>query len=1384
MGPKAMLVALGGAALWPLVAPLLGTGVAVGVVTGAMGLLGAPGQGFISDFLQRVAMRRDAAADTADPKLRAMLERELLLRLDSQDLAAAALREELSDLLQTVGAVEVAVEAAVGDARDELARGLAELGADWTEFRWVVAKVQDMLHDIQTRQAEALALQREQLDLQREQLVKTNVLIGIHIPRAEPPPVDERLEHEPDPAEVACPYKGLESFQPEDAGYFFGREELVAHLLARLAESPFLAVIGGSGSGKSSLLRAGVVPALWAGALPHSKDWVLRIMTPGREPLEELAMRVSLLQGLASGSLLADLRADPRHLGLAVRQALLDAPEPVRVVLVIDQLEELFTLGRSDEERQLFLEALLGAVAQGDGRAVVVAAVRADFYGRLAGYAAFAAAVRDNQVLVSAMSDLELKRAIEQPASAAGLSTEPGLAEVMVQDLAGEPGALPLLSHALLETWKRRRGRTLTVAGYLESGGVREAIARTADRVFSERLSRAQRLIARQVFFRLTEPGDGTEDTRRRARFDELVPRSQGASAVEAVVNVLADERLLTTGEGTVELAHEALIQHWPTLRGWLDEDRAGRRLHRRLSEAAEEWERVGRDDTAVYRGVRLAEAVEWVKGHPESVNQRERAFLAAGVTVRNHEHRRTRASVAVLLALLVVGSSALIIALWQRASAARERRLADSRAIAATAESEVPVNARVGLLLAIEAARKARTDEATDALRQALLQPENRVTFPVRPDFAELSRDGRTLLTEAFPNAALWDARTGARRVQFAPIDDVSSAAVSPSGRLIATADSSDTVSVWTSTGRLVTRRIRHDNVGPGEHQVVGAQPFSPDEKLLVTTDGQHAATIWEAKNGRAHAVLRATSTIYDAGFSPDGRYVAATTGDNHSEVWQVATGAPVAVLVGGTPRFSPDSRRILTFARPGVDVWALPSGRQIVDLPGLSDSATFSQNGRYLLLLSAAGVRILAVDGWKQVAFPPPQIDLPTDVPGFAPDGRFAMDRDRLVSVPTGETVARFHPGSMTPVFSADGTSFVASDDAGLHIWTIPVWRAIPLTPGTDVLGLQATGDHWIVAISDRFGAARVWEAKLEPPNREARPQVEAQIPAVNVAFARDGGYMAAVTARGDVDIWRIATWKQIARLPKMFRGIQPGDRPPLAISDDGREIGVWPCGVLANTLNPSIWDVATGRRLSSRAASNCGSSDTVVISPDGRLVATRSSDGVAVWNARTGQVVTTLRVQGSHAQENQVEPTAFNRSGTRVLTVSYGGDPGEVLGDETAQIWDTHTGDVLAAMVGHSSAVIDAAFSPDDAFVTTASIDGTVRVWESGSGRAVASLPIRASVVGVGRGPVIVAAGAGIIHTIACDVCHPFADLLKLAQRRAHGELTRQERREFLP
>ena len=353
------------------------------------------------------------------------------------------------------------------------------------------------------------------------------------------------------------PYKGLQYFDEADAEHFLGREKLTATLAGRLRETRFLAVIGASGSGKSSVVRAGLIPALRAGkqladgSLPPSgsHQWLIRIMTPTEFPLDALAAAV-----------LPD--ANPEAV-TALRDRMVDAPSALadfaagpegagqpRLMLVVDQFEEVFSLVRHEETRRAFMDNLVAAATTGD-RVMVVIVLRADFYDRCAQYEGLRQLVSRHQEYIGAMNRSELSHVIVIPAARAGWKLQTGLAELMLDDVGDEPGALPLLSHALLETWKRRRGRTMTLSGYKEAGGVRGAITKTADTVYRERLTEPQQDIARLIFLRLTELGESADsespDTRRRVVFSELITRTTDVPTLDAVLSILVDARLITT---------------------------------------------------------------------------------------------------------------------------------------------------------------------------------------------------------------------------------------------------------------------------------------------------------------------------------------------------------------------------------------------------------------------------------------------------------------------------------------------------------------------------------------------------------------------------------------------------------------------------------------------------------------------------------------------------------------------------------------------------------------------------------------------------------------------------------------------------------------------
>ena len=479
------------------------------------------------------------------------------------------------------------------------------------------------------------------------------------------------------PAPGDPPYKGLQSFDEADAEHFLGRERLTARLVGRLRDDRFLAVVGASGSGKSSVVRAGLIPALRSGqpladgGLPPtgSTRWAIRLLTPTAHPLDALA--VALVGRDAppdtATALAAQLAADPGALVGAARR-LLAAEERPRLLLVIDQFEEVFALARNATERRALFDNLAAALnPAADNPISIVVALRADFYARFAEHDGLRDLIARHQEYIGAMRRDELFRVIVEPAARGDWKLQEGLVELMLDDAGDEPGALPLLSHALLETWRRRRGRTMTLSAYAESGGVRGAIAKTAETIFQQRLTPEQRPIARAIFVRLTELGesadDSVPDTRRRAPFTELITRATDPQTLDAVLRILVDARLITTGlvpptnTQVVEVAHEALIREWPTLRAWLDQDREGLIRHRQLTQDVNDWLKLDHDPGALYRGARLTQTLEWAANPPDPLSLTEVEFLDASraAAAREARARTTQRALAVGSAVLLV---------------------------------------------------------------------------------------------------------------------------------------------------------------------------------------------------------------------------------------------------------------------------------------------------------------------------------------------------------------------------------------------------------------------------------------------------------------------------------------------------------------------------------------------------------------------------------------------------------------------------------------------------------------------------------------------------------------------------------------------------------
>jgi signal transduction histidine kinase len=444
---------------------------------------------------------------------------------------------------------------------------------------------------------------------------------------------------------LECPYRGLEVFDEAHARFFFGREGAVQHLVEALRTRCSLAVVGASGSGKSSLVRAGLIPQLRAGALPGSSTWRYLVMKPGLQPLIELATTLVPAKAYVDRrtdirEVLARLRRDERTLHWYIRSSLHDQSDEMRFCIIVDQLEELFTLCDDEAERERFVDNLRYAATAG-GQTVIVLTMRADFMAQAIAYTPLAELLSSHQFLVSPMDTEDLRRAIEEPARIVGLRLEEGLTEMILADVGREPGSLPFMEYALRQLWEQLRDdNVMRRHTYRDIGGVQGALAQRAEEVFAAFTAEQQHIIHR-ILLRLTRSSEGTEDTRQRARLSELQTRAEEKRVVEHIVNKLADARLLvTTDDQQVDIAHEALIRGWPRLREWIEENRTALRIHRRIGEAAREWHHLKRDEGVLLRGLLLTQAQEWRQQHAEDLNELEDAFLNAS-TERAQEAQR-----------------------------------------------------------------------------------------------------------------------------------------------------------------------------------------------------------------------------------------------------------------------------------------------------------------------------------------------------------------------------------------------------------------------------------------------------------------------------------------------------------------------------------------------------------------------------------------------------------------------------------------------------------------------------------------------------------------------------------------------------------------------
>jgi WD40 repeat protein len=1173
------------------------------------------------------------------------------------------------------------------------------------------------------------------------------------------------VRREDAPSAGLCPYKGLTYFDESDADLFVGREALVSKLLEYIlalegdkepAASRFLAIVGASGSGKSSLVRAGVVPALrWH---QTSANWPIHVLTPTAHPVESLA--VNLAENAASVAatavLIDDLMRDPRSLHLHVGR-LLKGSGAAHLLLAIDQFEELFTLCQSEDERTAFVGNLLTACSSPDGPTILVIALRADFYAHCAGYPRLREALAHHQEFIGGMSTEELRRAIEEPARRGHWGFEAGLVDLLLHDVGREPGALPLLSHALLETWDRRRGHTLTLGGYASSGGVRGAIAETAEALFTEQLSRAEQGIARRIFLRLTALGDeaGTGDSRRRATFDELMSNSAEADATRAVLKALADARLITVTQDAAEVAHEALIREWPTLRGWLEENREGLRLHRSLADAALEWAGLDREADVLYRGARLSQVREWAVANADELNPLEREFLDASSAAaerqaaekearRQHEleaaqklaaaesaraeeqlrasnrlrgRNRTLRLVGALAVLLAVTAGTLALLAGRNAQRAgrnlnvAEANFARAESLRLAAEADALLakggDPQAAALLSIRALESTYSPQADAALFSSLKQVYNRQIFRGHTTSiysVAISPDGKYALTGSQDGSAReWEVSTGKEVRRFdGHTGGIASVAFSPDGRYVLTGGNDQTVRMWDAANGAQLRLLARTA------DSVSSVAFSPDGTYVLAAGGR-TAQLWDAGSGQlVRSFIGHDDFVSAAVFSRDGEYVLTGSYDNTARLWDAGTGEAIRTFsVSDTGffgrhvtsvAFSPDGRYVAAGSDDrSAHLWDAVSGLPICSFSGHAatvNAVAFSPDGQYLVTGGDDNAaRVWRVRGCQAVR---QYVGLPAGIKSavFSPDGQ------SILAAGQDGTGWLWASPAATPlrtfVSAAPGARVLIYDYGGTSLMT---------TSGVTSVAFSPDGKYVLAGSQDN--AARLWDPVA---GRLIRSFPGHSKPVNAVAFSPDGKYIATGSDDSTARIWDVATGQPL----RVFQG-GIGGVATVAYSPDGRQF-------LTTTGYPSItgsgpgeeqtivWDVSTGRRI-----------QTIPIGPGlyyGQLsqIAAFSPDGkrllIAGWkfSSHLVDVASGREICSLLGHSDSIVSVAFSRDGRYLLTASV---------DKTARLWDARTCQQLRLFTDNSSIMTSAVFSPDGRYVLTGQSDNTAHLWDAASG-----------------------------------------------------------------
>ncbi|MDQ7026951.1 MAG: protein kinase [Anaerolineae bacterium] len=1084
---------------------------------------------------------------------------------------------------------------------------------------------------------------------------------------------------------ISNPYKGLRAFQEADAADFFGREALINALRERLQEQHFVAVVGPSGSGKSSVVRAGLIPRIRMGTLASGEVCFVANFMPGVNPLQALENALIKVSPVSLPNLQEQLQSSERGLIWAVNTILQNTKGSL--LLVIDQFEEIFLQLEDESQREHFLNLLYHAAIEKDSPLRIILTMRADFYDRPLLYEGFGSLIEQHTQLVLPLNAEEIERAIVAPAQRVGLGVEMPLLAAMVADVRQEPGALPLLQYTLTELFERRNGNMLTHQAYIESGGILGTIAKRAETTFAA-LDEAKQDITRQVFLHLVTPGEGSDDTRRRTRRAELYDTIFPRDALEDVLTQFGDARLLTFDiagthrEPMVEVAHEALIREWRRLQIWLDSSRNDIRLHRLLNADLTEWDKHNQDESFLLSGGRLEQFAEWVHGSDIAITPDEQAFLDASLQKQNEEIARAKAQqareielreksinrlrllIAAVVAIAVMGVilSALSFVGFRTARTAEETAIANGER-AQDAEGTAVANqerAQDAEEIAIQRANEADARVLASRLpRIALSDPALAygLALALLEEIENPSLIVRSVVTDFLQT-------NGAIRLYEGHQGGVTQVAYSPDESQVMSVSQDSTMKLWdVATGEVLRTYEGHE-------QWVRGVVWLPNGERVITASNDGTLKLWDVETG---AVLRTyeghEASVTSVVLAPNGLQVVSGSVDMTAIIWDIESGDIVQRLVGHEGwiwdvAYAPDGTSIATASEDGnINIWDVTSGEIVMTL---EDSETAVTTIAY-----APDKPVLFSGNWRGHTI------------------RWDLE--------SGEMIERrlAHDTTIWSVsYSADGQfALSTSEDGVINLWDMELGISRFSFDGHVLAATSAVfaKDNRTAISASEDGTLIRWDTELVEQQNTYNGH---DFIGSGLALSSDGQTLATSSWDETVILWDVESQNILRTLERHDAWVTG-----VAYAPDDRTVisGDWDGNLIQ-------WDVETGNMLQRIEAHDARIED-LEYSPDSRLAITASIDGTAkVWDLSDGSLLQTF-----DQHDVEVSSVTFSPDGEAALSGAAGG---------VMLMWDIDSGDILHTYMGHRGTIMDIKFSPDGQSILTASTDSRLILWDAQS------------------------------------------------------------------